>query len=102
MSRYVILRLNYKPKPYSGCKDKPFYELFYHTHTKYESNKPYFSAEITKIGKYSIEKEDLPAMLKLAQNYKSNFSGCKYSKEGKIFVLKTNSLKLKEIINLYK
>lgn len=102
MSRYVILRLNNEPNPYSGYADKPFYELLNHTKTKYNDNRPYFSAQLSNIDKYSISKEDLPTMLKSIQNFIPSYSKSKSSKEGKIFVLKTNSSKLKEIINLYK
>lgn len=44
MSKYVVMRLNYKPNPYTGKSHLPFYELFNHTSTKYSNNAPYFSA----------------------------------------------------------
>jgi len=104
MSKYVILRLNSKLSPYSPDKGKPFYELFFHTNTKYENNEPYFSASLNKktVIKHSIRKEDLPNLLKLAQNHIPSYGKRKEIKRGKIFVLKVNSTKLEAIINLYK
>lgn len=104
MSKYVILRLNKKPSQYSTDKGKPFYEIFCHTNTKYDNNEPYFSASLNNnfINRYSIYKEDLPIILKLAQNHIPSYSKVKESNQGKIFVLKTNSHKLKAITKLYK
>lgn len=104
MSKYVILRLDKKPSPYSTDKGKPFYQIFCHTDTKYDNNEPYFSASLYKyqIKKYAVDKADLPKLLKLAQNYIPSYSKIKESKQGKIFVLKTNSPKLEAIRNLYK
>lgn len=102
MSKYVILRLNHKPNPYSGKRHLPFYELFNHTSTKYANNEPYFSANIgeKQCKFYSIEKQDLNNILKLAQNnISAGFK--KDSKKGRIFVLKLNSTKLKHILINY-
>ena len=102
MSKYVVMRLNYEPNPYTGKSHLPFYELFNHTSTKYPNNEPYFSAniELSKCKFYSIEKEDINRILKLAQNnISSGFK--KDSKKGTIFVLKLNSPSLKHIITNY-
>ena len=102
MSKYVVMRLNYKPNPYTGKSHLPFYELFNHTSTKYSNNAPYFSANISRkhCEFYSIEKQYVKILLKHAQNnISSGFK--KDSKKGKIFVLKLNSPKLKHIISNY-
>ena len=103
MSKYVVMRLNYDPNPYSGKSHLPFYELFNHTSTKYQDNEPYFSANISRghCVFYSIEKKDIDRILKLAQNNISH-GFKKDSKKGTIFVLKLNSPSLKHIIkNFY-
>lgn len=104
MSKYVILRLNNKTNPYTSYKGKPSYGLFFHTNTKYANNEPYFSTSLNKktINKYSINKEEIPSMLKLAQNHVPSYGKRKEVKRGKIFILKVNSPKLETIINLYK
>lgn len=103
MSKYVVMRLNYDPNPYSGKSHLPLYELFNHTSTKYLNNAPYFSANISRkhCEFYSIEKKDINRILKLAQNNISH-GFKKDSKKGTIFVLKLNSQTLKHIIkNFY-
>ena len=102
MSEYVVMRLNYKPNPYSGKSHLPLYELFNHTSTKYPNNAPYFSANISRkhCEFYSVEKEDIDRILKLAQNNISH-GFKKDSKKGTIFVLKLNSPSLKHIIKNY-
>ena len=103
MSKYVVMRLNYDQNPYSGKSLLPLYELFNHTSTKYPNNEPYFSANIklSRCKFYSVEKEDIDRILKLAQNNISD-GFKKDSKKGKIFVLKLNSPDLKYIIkNFY-
>lgn len=104
MSKYVILRLNKRLNPYSTYKEQPFYELFCHTSTKYINNEPYFSASLDRhvTNKHAVDKKDLPTILKLAQNHIPSYGKIKNSKQGKIFVLKTNSPKLEAIRNLYK
>lgn len=102
MSKYVVMRLNYDPNPYSGKSHLPLYELFNHTSTKYSDNSPYFSADISRkrCEFYSVEKEDIDRILKLAQNNISH-GFKKDSKKGTIFVLKLNSPSLKHIITNY-
>ena len=103
MSKYVVMRLNYKPNPYTDKSHLPFYELFNHTSTKYSDNAPYFSsANILRkhCEFYSIEKKDINRILKLAQNNISH-GFKKDSKKGTIFVLKLNSPSLKHIITNY-
>ena len=102
MSKYVVMRLNYKPNPYTGKSHLPFYELFNHTSTKYKNNEPYFSANISRkhCEFHSVEKEDIDRILKLAQNNISH-GFKKDSKKGTIFVLKLNSPSLKHIITNY-
>ena len=102
MSKYIVMRLNYKQNPYTGKSHLPFYELFNHTSTKYSNNEHYFSANISRkhCEFYSIEKKDINKILKLAQNNISH-GFKKDSKKGKIFVLKLNSLSLKHIITNY-
>ena len=102
MSKYVVMRLNYKPNPYTGKSHLPFYELFNHTSTKYSNNEHYFSANISRkhCEFYSVEKEDIDRILKLAQNNISH-GFKKDSKKGTIFVLKLNSQTLKHIITNY-
>ena len=103
MSKYVVMRLNYDPNPYSGKSHLPLYELFNHTSTKYLNNAPYFSVNISRkhCEFYSIEKKDINRILKLAQNNISH-GFKKDSKKGTIFVLKLNSQSLKHIIkNFY-
>ena len=99
MRKYVVMRLNYKPNPYTGKSHLPFYELFNHTSTKYSDNSPYFSAIFSRkhCEFYSIEKKDINRILKLAQNNISD-GFKKDSKKGTIFVLKLNSPSLKHII----
>lgn len=102
MSKYVVMRLNYDPNPYSGKSHLPLYELFNHTSTKYSDNAPYFSADISRkhCEFYSVEKKDINRILKLAQNNISH-GFKKDSKKGTIFVLKLNSPSLKHIIKNY-
>ena len=102
MSKYVVMRLNYDPNPYTGKSHLPLYELFNHTSTKYSNNAPYFSANISRkhCEFYSVEKEDIDRILKLAQNNIS-YGFKKDSKKGTIFVLKLNSPDLKHIITNY-
>lgn len=102
MSKYVVMRLNYKPNPYTGKSHLPFYELFNHTSTKYQDNAHYFSANISRkhCEFYSVEKEDIDRILKLAQNNISH-GFKKDSKKGTIFILKLNSPSLKHIITNY-
>lgn len=102
MSKYVVMRLNYDPNPYSGKSHLPFYELFNHTSTKYSNNAHYFYANISRkhCEFYSIEKKDINRILKLAQNNISH-GFKKDSKKGTIFVLKLNSPSLKHIIKNY-
>lgn len=102
MSKYVVMRLNYKPNPYTGKSHLSFYELFNHTSTKYQDNAHYFSANISRkhCEFYSVEKEDIDRILKLAQNNISH-GFKKDSKKGTIFVLKLNSPSLKHIITNY-
>ena len=102
MSKYVVMRLNYKPNPYTGKSHLPFYELFNHTSTKYKNNEHYFSANIgeNECKFYSVEKKDIDRILKLAQNNISH-GFKKDSKKGTIFVLKLNSPSLKHIIKNY-
>lgn len=75
-----------------------------HTRTKYVGNEPYFSSIVNKTwcNSYAIEKAEVPAMLKKAQNHISSYSkqNKKQSKYGTIFVLKLNSPKLKAIQSL--
>ena len=102
MSKYVVMRLNYDPNPYSGKSHLPLYELFNHTSTKYPNNAHYFSANISRkhCEFYSVEKKDINRILKLAQNNISH-GFKKDSKKGTIFVLKLNSPSLKHIITNY-
>ena len=102
MSKYVVMRLNYKPNPYTVKSYLPFYELFNHTSTKFSNNAPYFSAIFLRehCEFYSIEKKDINRILKLAQNNISH-GFKKDSKKGTIFVLKLNSPSLKHIITNY-
>ena len=102
MSKYVVMRLNYNPNPYSGKSHLPLYELFNHTSTKYQDNAHYFSANISRkhCEFYSVEKKDINRILKLAQNNISH-GFKKDSKKGTIFVLKLNSPSLKHIITNY-
>ena len=99
MSKYVIILEKNKPI-YLGNGRTQKHCLFFHTNTKHEDNKPYWSLSFLKhyIKKYSIEKEMIPCLLKLAQNHKYNFNDKRTGKIGKIFVLKINSPKLKSII----
>ena len=96
MSRYVILRLNNETNPYAGKDGQPFYELFTHWNSKFGEDHPYFSANLSKNAVFaqSVTKKELPAFLKQAQNFICPFNKTKYSKKGKIFVLKMNSPKL--------
>jgi hypothetical protein len=103
MSKYVVMRLNYKPNPYTGKSHLPFYELFNHTSTKYSNNEPYFSANISRkhCEFHSVEKKDIDRILKLAQNNISH-GFKKDSKKGTIFVLKLNSPSLKHIVKNFR
>lgn len=95
MSKYIILGI-----PKGEYEDKNVVALtFFHTITKYQNNEPYFSAIFNEnvINKYSIKKENIPAILKLAQG---KSYGClrKNTKYKKIIVLKLNSTKLKKLL----
>lgn len=99
MSKYVIILEENKPI-YLGNNRTQKHCLFFHTDTKYENNAPYWSLSMYKyqIDKYAVEKDRVPYLLKLAQNHKHKFNNKRTGKTGKIFVLKTNSPKLKSII----
>ena len=104
MSKYVVLRVS-ENNPYLGKMHLKLYELLLHTNTKFPNNEPYFSSIVNSKSclSHSVEKNQIAQLLKLGQNHISSFGHKKYSKKkGKIFVLKLNSQKLKEIISLMK
>lgn len=96
MSKYVILGIPKKENKYTRTKAT----LFFHTNTKFPNNEPYFSSAVNQyyINKYSIEKHQIPEILKLAQgkSYSCKRKNTKYYE--KIIVLKVNSPKLKQYI----
>ena len=96
MSKYVILGIPRKDDKYTKNAT-----LFFHTNTKYPDNEPYFSTAVTEyaINKYSIEKHQIPEILKLAQgkSYSCKRRNTKYYE--KIIVLKVNSPKLKQYLD---
>ena len=98
MSRYVILSKYAEPLHLGGDRYS-YYSMYYHTYTKYEDNKPYWSMYINQAERFSISKEDLPAKLKEAQMelVHRRKQQTRKSKRDKVFVLKLNSPKLKEI-----
>jgi len=77
-----------------------YYSMYYHTNTKLVDNEPYWSLNLLQGERFSISKEDLPSKLKEAQNLLSSSKKqpIRTGKKAKIFVLKLNSPKLKEII----
>ena len=96
MSKYVIIeKLDKEFNPYTDGKNiKPLYSILFHTKTKYQDNRPYFSSMITKISikKYSFEKDKIDIFMKIAIKIKSKHKGTK------LFILKQNSPKLKELM----
>ena len=102
MSKYVILIKYYAPSPYSAKAGRDHYELFMHTKTKYPDNAPYFSSSIYRYTFHTIDKSNLPNMLKIAQNIRIGHNKTRQSKYGHIFILKLNSPKLKHILDYYK
>lgn len=97
MSKYVILGIPREENKYTRTKAT----LFFHTNTKYPNNEPYFSSAVTEyqIDRYSIEKNQIPEILKLAhgKSYGCKRRNTKYYE--KIIVLKVNSPKLKQYLN---
>ena len=73
----------------------------FHTNTKYPENAPYFSTLVNQfqVNRHSIEKDKLPAILKLAQgkSFSCKRRNTKYYE--KIIVLKVNSPKLKQYLD---
>lgn len=101
MSNYVIFKENVYIKQ-NNVENKE-YELFFHTQTKYPDNYPYFSTNVSRYVEYTITKENLPQMLKMAQNFipygRVDNRKKDKNRKTKIFVLKENSPKIKEILN---
>lgn len=96
MSKYVILGIPKEDDKYTKKAT-----LFFHTNTKYPENAPYFSTLVNQfqINRHSVEKHQVPEILKLAQgkSYSSKRKNIKYYK--KIIVLKVNSPKLKQYLD---
>lgn len=96
MSKYVIIGI-YPPDIYDK---KESYTIFFHTKTKYKDNEPYFSGNISRqsVSYYAVEKEQVPNLLKIAQNQLFRTNAKKNVKRINIFVLKTNSPKLNKYL----
>ena len=102
MSKYVIIKKYDKPFYLGSDKEQSYYALYYHTRTKLLDNEPYWSMDTSRCKQemYAVTKEQLPALLKQAQNQTriSRKTIIKTSSDGKVFVLKLNSKKLAYIL----
>lgn len=74
--------------------------MLYHTKTKYANNEPYVSSAVSQkaINFYAVELGSIDALLSIGHSMKT-YKGKKYSKLYKFFVLKSNSPKIKKLIN---
>lgn len=104
MSKYVVLIKYKKNNSYSGKQNKPYYCILFHGSTKYPENYPYFSANISKktVERYAVDKENIDELFSMAKHLKTYSQKKLESKQGKIFILKANSSKLKDIISISK
>jgi len=102
MSKYVIIKKYDKPFYLGSDKEESHYALYYHTRTKLLNNEPYWSMDTNRYKQvmYAVTKEQVPALLKQAQNLirHSRNTIKKASSNGKVFVLKLNSKKLAYIL----